>query len=189
MFSVGIFSFLRTKPAFSQWQLELENKLDFLTCLQSVVKLELKCWIEVEYMVKAFDELEMCKMRILLTDNPDEQSNYRILACQLEEQQQFNQVNLQESQLNFTRLFGRLKYLKHLKEDATDKPCPICQTHDDLRVSHETIAKQIPNKLSLWQYVMMVCGHFVCQLCLENMKKSTLHGISKCPICRQDSPQ
>ncbi|KAH8318472.1 hypothetical protein KR067_003286 [Drosophila pandora] len=167
----SIFSFLRTKPAFSKWQLELENKLDFLTCLQSVVKLELKCWIEVEYMVKAFDELEMCKMRILLTDNPDEQSNYRILACQLEEQQQFNQVNLQESQLNFTRLFGRLKYLKHLKEDATDKPCPICQTHDDLR------------------YVMMVCGHFVCQLCLENMKKSTLHGISKCPICRQDSPQ
>ncbi|XP_017102596.2 E3 ubiquitin-protein ligase SHPRH [Drosophila bipectinata] len=167
----SIFNFLRSKPAFAEWQTELQHQLDFLTCLQSVVKLQIKYWIEVEYMVKAFDELEMCKMRILLTDDPDEQSNYRILACQLDEQLQFNQVNLQESQLNFTRLFGRLKYLKHLKEDATDKPCPICQTHDDLR------------------YVMMVCGHFVCQLCLENMKKSTLHGISKCPICRQDSPQ
>ncbi|XP_017048640.1 E3 ubiquitin-protein ligase SHPRH [Drosophila ficusphila] len=168
----AIFSFLRSKPEFSEWKAECQNKLDFLSCLQDLAKFQIKYWIEVEYMVKAFDELGMCKMRILLTDDPEEQSNYRILACQLDEQLEFNQYNLHESQLNFTRLCGRLKYLKHLKEDATDKPCPICQTQDDVR------------------YVMMVCGHFVCQHCLDSMrKKFSRDGVTKCPLCRQDSPQ
>lgn len=126
---------MRSKPDFSEWQTECQNKIDVLSCLQSLVKCQIKYWIEVEYMVKAFDELEMCRMRILLTDDPEKQSNYRILRCQLDEQQQFNLSNLNEAQLNFTRLCGRLKYLKHLKEDATDKPCPICQTQDDVRVS------------------------------------------------------
>ncbi|KAH8234832.1 hypothetical protein KR032_003795 [Drosophila birchii] len=167
-----IFAFVRTKPDFSEWQLECQNKLDSISALQSLVKCQIKYWIEVEYMVKAFDELEMCRMRILLTDDPEKQSNYRILRCQLEEQQQFNLSNLNEAQLNFTRLCGRLKYLKHLKEDATDKPCPICQTQDDVR------------------YVMMVCGHFVCQHCLDNMRKRfDKGGVTKCPLCRQDSPQ
>ncbi|XP_017122187.1 E3 ubiquitin-protein ligase SHPRH [Drosophila elegans] len=168
----AIFSFLRSKPAFGEWQAECESKLDLLTCLQDLVKLQIKYWIEVEYMVKAFDELEMCKMRILLTNDPEEQSNYRILPCQLTTQLHLNQYNLQESQLNFTRLCGRLKYLNHLKEDVTDKPCPICQTQDDVR------------------YVMMVCGHFVCQHCLDSMrKKNARDGVTKCPLCRQDSPQ
>ncbi|KAH8266201.1 hypothetical protein KR038_008904 [Drosophila bunnanda] len=167
-----IFAFVRTKPDFNEWQLECQNKLDTLSSLQSLVKCQIKYWIEVEYMVKAFDELEMCRMRILLTEDPEKQSNYRILRCQLEEQQQFNLSNLNEAQLNFTRLCGRLKYLKHLKEDATDKPCPICQTQDDVR------------------YVMMVCGHFVCQHCLDTMRRrSDRGGVTKCPLCRQDSPQ
>ncbi|XP_017071026.1 E3 ubiquitin-protein ligase SHPRH [Drosophila eugracilis] len=168
----SIFSFLRSKPEFSEWKAECQNKLDLLLSLQELVKLQIKYWIEVEYMVKAFDELEMCRMRILLTDDPEEQSNYRILPCQLDEQLEFNQYNLRESQLNFTRLCGRLKYLKHLKEDTADKPCPICQTQDDVR------------------YVMMVCGHFVCQYCLDSMrKKYSSDSVIKCPLCRQDSPQ
>ncbi|XP_016955989.1 E3 ubiquitin-protein ligase SHPRH [Drosophila biarmipes] len=168
----AIFSFLRSKPEFGEWKAECQSKLDLLASLQDLVKFQIKYWIEVEYMVKAFDELEMCKMRILLTDDPEEQSNYRILPCQLDEQMEFNKYNLHESQLNFTRLCGRLKYLKHLKEDTTDKPCPICQTQDDVR------------------YVMMVCGHFVCQHCLDSMrKKYARDGVTKCPLCRQDSPQ
>lgn len=102
--------------------------------MQSLVKMQIKYWIEMEYVIKAFDELDMCKMRILLTNDPEEQSSFRILPYQLDEQTQFNMNNIQESQLNFTRLSGRLKYLKHLKEDAGDKPCPICQTQDDKRV-------------------------------------------------------
>ncbi|EDW50688.1 GM14768 [Drosophila sechellia] len=168
----SIFAFLRSKQDFSEWKEECQSKLDLLSCLQDLVKFQIKYWIEMEYMVKAFDELEMCKMRILLTDDPEEQSNYRILACELAEQLEFNQYNLQTSQLNFTRLCGRLKYLKHLKEDSSDKPCPICQTQDDVR------------------YVMMVCGHFVCQHCLDSMRrKSGRAGVTKCPLCRQDSPQ
>ncbi|KAH8342380.1 hypothetical protein KR059_004122 [Drosophila kikkawai] len=168
----AIFAFVRLKPDFSEWQLECQNKLEVLASLQSLVKCQIKYWIEVEYMVKAFDELEMCRMRILLTDDPEKQSNYRIHHCQLEEQLQFNLSNLNEAQLNFTRLCGRLKYLKHLKEDATNKPCPICQTQDDLR------------------YVMMVCGHFVCQHCLDTMRSRLDKGEgTKCPLCRQDSPQ
>ncbi|EDW93616.1 E3 ubiquitin-protein ligase SHPRH isoform X2 [Drosophila yakuba] len=169
----SIFAFLRSKPDFSEWKEECQSKLDLLSCLQDLVKFQIKYWIEVEYMVKAFDELEMCKMRILLTDDPEEQSNFRILACQLDEQLEFNQYNLQHSQLNFTRLCGRLKYLKHLKEDSADKPCPICQTQDDVR------------------YVMMVCGHFVCQHCLDSMRRKSgrVSDVTKCPLCRQDSPQ
>ncbi|EDW72942.1 uncharacterized protein Dwil_GK17274 [Drosophila willistoni] len=167
-----IFAFLKTKSSFMEFQLECQNKLDTLTCLQSLVKMQIKYWIEVEYIVKAFDELEMSKMRILLTTDPEEQSNYRLLECQLDEQMEFNDMNMREAQMNFTRLIGRLKYLNHLKEDSSDKLCPICQTQDDER------------------YVMMVCGHFVCQHCLDNMRKKTSReGVTKCPLCRQDSPQ
>ncbi|XP_030385375.1 E3 ubiquitin-protein ligase SHPRH [Scaptodrosophila lebanonensis] len=166
-----ILMFIRSKTEFHTWQTECSNKLETLNCLQNLSKLQIKYWIEVEYVVKAFDELEMCKMRILLTDNPDEQSNYRVLECQLDELMENNLANVNEAQLNFTRLAGRLKYLKHLKEDTNDKVCPICQTQDDDR------------------YVVLVCGHFICQHCLDKMRMSSKETISKCPICRQESPQ
>lgn len=162
-----------------------------LDCLQSLVKLQIRHWIEAEYVIKAFDELDMCKMRILLTDNPEEQSNFRLLYYQLDEQTEFNMANISTSQLNFTRLSGRLKYLNHLKEDDGDKPCPICQTQDDERVCTfceiYVISKSL--ELQILQYVMMSCGHFLCQLCLENMKNLSREKITKCPLCRQDSPQ
>ncbi|KAH8406912.1 hypothetical protein KR222_011423 [Zaprionus bogoriensis] len=166
------FNYVGSRAEFSDWRAECKYKLEMLECLQSLVKLQIKYWIEAEYVIKAFDELDMCKMRILLTDNPEEQSNFRILSCQLDEQTQFNMANIATAQLNFTRLAGRLKYLKHLKEDAGDKPCPICQTQDDER------------------YVMMSCGHFLCQHCLDSMKRNLgRDSITKCPLCRQDSPQ
>ncbi|KAH8304034.1 hypothetical protein KR018_006408 [Drosophila ironensis] len=167
----AIFAFVRPKPAFQTWKPEWQKELEVLACLQSIAKLQIKYWIEVEYMMKAFDELEMCKMRIVLTDNPEEQSNYRILLVDADEQMRCNRLNLQESQHNFARLCGRLKYLKHLKEDITEMPCPICQTQDDDR------------------YVVMICGHFVCQSCLEIMKKNMDQNFGRCPTCRQDSPQ
>ncbi|EDW69640.2 E3 ubiquitin-protein ligase SHPRH [Drosophila virilis] len=167
-----IFNFVRSRHELSEWKAECKNKLDFLDAMQSLVKLQIKYWIEVEYVIKTFDELDMCKMRILLTNDPEEQSNFRILPYQLDEQTEFNLTNIRESQLNFTRLSGRLKYLKHLKEDDGDKPCPICQTQDDER------------------YVMLSCGHFLCQHCLDTMKrKLSLGSVTKCPLCRQNSPQ
>ncbi|KAH8302155.1 hypothetical protein KR044_003310, partial [Drosophila immigrans] len=167
-----VFGFLRNRPEFAEWKAECKNKLDQLDCMQSLEKLQIKYWIEAEYVIKAFDELEMCKMRILLTENPDEQSNFRILPYQLQEQTEFNMANIEEAQLNFVRLAGRLKYLKHLKEDAGDKPCPICQTLDDDR------------------YVMMSCGHYLCQECLDTMRMQFgRERKTKCPVCRQDSPQ
>ncbi|EDW18440.1 E3 ubiquitin-protein ligase SHPRH [Drosophila mojavensis] len=167
-----VFAFLRTKSEFSDFKAECKSKVELLDAMQSLVKLQIKYWIEMEYVIKAFDELDMCKMRILLTNDPEEQSTFRILSCQLDEQTEFNLNHIQESQLNFTRLSGRLKYLKHLKEDAGDKPCPICQTQDDKR------------------YVMLSCGHFLCQHCLDSMKKQMgRDSVKKCPLCRQDSPQ
>lgn len=131
-----VFSFLSGKSEFHEWSTECKNKLEQLDCLQSLGKLQIKYWIEVEYVIKSFDELDMCKMRISLTEDPEEQSNFRLLPIQLDEQRLFNNLNIKESQLNFIRLLGRLKYLKHLKEDTGDKPCPICQTLDDERVRH-----------------------------------------------------
>ncbi|XP_034483134.1 E3 ubiquitin-protein ligase SHPRH isoform X2 [Drosophila innubila] len=126
-----VLGFLSAKSEFHEWKKECTNKLEQLDCLQSLGKSQIKYWIEVEYVIKSFDELDMCKMRISLTEDPEEQSNYRLLPEQLEEQRLFNTSNIEESQLNFIRLMGRLKYLKHLKEDTGDKPCPICQTLDD----------------------------------------------------------
>ncbi|KAH8370863.1 hypothetical protein KR093_005242 [Drosophila rubida] len=167
-----VFGFLRGRHEFAEWKAECKNKLEQLDCMQSLEKLQIKYWIEAEYVIKAFDELEMCKMRLLLTENPEEQSNFRILPYQLEEQSQFNMANIEEAQLNFVRLSGRLKYLKHLKDDAGDKPCPICQTLDDDR------------------YVMMSCGHYLCQECLDTMRlQFGRERKTKCPVCRQDSPQ
>ncbi|XP_034111735.1 E3 ubiquitin-protein ligase SHPRH [Drosophila albomicans] len=165
-----VFGYLRGRHEFAEWKTECKNKLEQLDCMQSLEKLQIKYWIEAEYVIKAFDELDMCKMRILLTENPEEQSNFRILPYQLEEQTEFNMANIEEAQLNFVRLSGRLKYLKHLKDDAGDKPCPICQTLDDDR------------------YVMLSCGHYLCQECLDTMR-SKFGRKTKCPICRQDSPQ
>ncbi|KAM8710593.1 hypothetical protein ACLKA7_017248 [Drosophila subpalustris] len=167
-----VFAFLSTKIELRDWKTECKNKLEQLDCLLSLAKLQIKYWIEVEYVIKTFDELDMCKMRISLTNEPEEVSNFRLLPNQLDEQFLFNQSNIKESQLNFIRLLGRLKYLKHLEEDSGDKPCPICQTLDDER------------------YVMMSCGHFLCQHCLEYMKKQMGRDKpTKCPICRQISPQ
>ncbi|BFF99370.1 E3 ubiquitin-protein ligase SHPRH [Drosophila madeirensis] len=166
-----IFTFVRGKPEFSDYLGECKIKLDLLSCLQGLAKAMAKYWIEVEYMVKSFDELEMCKMRILLTDNPNEQSNYRILSDQIDEQLETNLHNLDMAQRNFTRLSGRLKYLKHLKQDTSAAVCPICHTDEDPR------------------FVMMVCGHFLCEHCLAVMEKRTSVGSTKCPICRQNSPQ
>ncbi|XP_017135922.1 E3 ubiquitin-protein ligase SHPRH isoform X1 [Drosophila miranda] len=167
-----IFTFVRSKSEFSDYLGECKIKLDLLSCLQGLAKSMAKYWIEVEYMVKSFDELEMCKMRILLTDDPKEQSNFRILRGQVDEQLRTNLIKLEIAQRNFTRLNGRLKYLKHLKEDNSARNCPICQTDEDSR------------------YVMMVCGHFICQDCLDEMKrKKNLECSTKCPICRQDSPE
>ncbi|XP_022218628.2 E3 ubiquitin-protein ligase SHPRH isoform X2 [Drosophila obscura] len=167
-----ILTFVRGKPEFRDYRDECKVQLDFLSSLQGLAKAMAKYWIEVEYMVKSFDELEMCKMRIQLTADPKEQSNYRILRGEVAEHLEANLSNLDMSQLNFARLCGRLKYLKHLKEDKSAKVCPICQTDEDSR------------------YVMMVCGHFICKHCLDVMKKKiTYEGRTKCPTCRQVSPQ
>lgn len=133
-FIAASFAYVSSRPEFSEWKTECKNKLEMLECLQHLVKLQIKYWIEAEFVIKAFDELDMCKMRILLTDDPKEQSNFRLLYCQLNEQTEYYLANISTSQLNFTRLSGRLKYLNHLKEDDGDKPCPICQTQDDARV-------------------------------------------------------
>lgn len=129
------FTYVISRPELSEWKTECKNKLEILEAMQTLVKLQIKYWIEAEYVIKTFDELDMCKMRILLTEDPDEVSNFRIMRCQLDEQTQFNLANISTAQLNFTRLSGRLKYLKHLKDDDDDKPCPICQTQDDERVN------------------------------------------------------
>ncbi|XP_033149437.1 E3 ubiquitin-protein ligase SHPRH [Drosophila busckii] len=166
-----VFGFLRTRSEFSEWKAECQSKLEWLGTMQTLIKLQFKYWIEAEYVIKAFDELDMCKMRIRLTHNPDEQSNYCLLPHQLDEQLEFNENNIKEAQVNFVRLSGRLKYLNHLSEDTSDKPCPICHTLDDER------------------YVMLSCGHFLCQLCLDGMRKGKYESQTICPLCRQTSPQ
>lgn len=142
----------------------------YLEALKQKYKSLAKLWVEVNYTVSAFDEINMCKMRIQVCDSPDEiteeDARYRlkILRFEIPEQLQMFSAQKAEAEIGFVRLNGRLKYLEHLK-DQRQMICPICTNPP------------------LGKYFVTICGHCICDECYLMMVKNRKKFIN-CPVCR-----
>lgn len=91
----------------------------------------------MEYTIKAYDELNMCKMRITLTKDPDDKSIFKIMQNEIEGRIMEQQSELMSAQNQFAVKLARLKYIKHLEGDDDPGPCPICRSSEDDRVSRK----------------------------------------------------
>lgn len=93
----------------------------YLEALKQKFKSLAKLWVETNYTVSAFDEINMCKLRIEVAESPNEISEedakqgLKILRYQLPEQIQVFKQQKEDADIAFIRLNGRLKYLEHLK--------------------------------------------------------------------------
>jgi E3 ubiquitin-protein ligase SHPRH len=142
-----------------------------LESLKEKFKLLAQLWVEVNYTVSAFDEINMCKMRIQVVNSPEEiteedsKFKLKILRCEIPEQLQIFIGQKAEAEINFVRLNGRLKYLEHLKEQNQPKVCPICTNQTKER------------------YYVTICGHSICDECFLMMVKNR-NKLINCPVCR-----
>ncbi|XP_053963813.1 E3 ubiquitin-protein ligase SHPRH isoform X1 [Anastrepha ludens] len=161
-----LFTFLRTKAGFQSHTPQIEKHWEAIECRQQLCKKLIKCWIEIEYTVKAYDELDMCKMRISLAANEKEKTHFKLLDYELDATFTEQQMNLLNAQHEFAMKLARLKYIKHLEADAATGPCPICQSEDE-------------NLLAVLE-----CGHSICLICLRTIRQYNSHQKICCPICR-----
>ncbi|XP_017495055.1 PREDICTED: E3 ubiquitin-protein ligase SHPRH, partial [Rhagoletis zephyria] len=169
-FEIGLikvlFAYLRTKPAFLSHTEQMEKHWESIECRQQLCKKLIKYWIEIEYTVKVYDELDMCKMRISLAENDEDKTHFKLLDYELDNTFMEQQINLHEAQRRFAMKLARLKYITHLEADAAPGPCPICQSEDESR------------------YAVLECGHHLCLLCLRTIQPGNSSNKLCCPICR-----
>lgn len=113
----------------------MDKNWKYLENLQIICKRLIKFWIEMEYTIKAYDELNMCKMRITLTDDANDKSIFKIMENEISGRILEQQNELMTAQRQFTIKLARLRYIKHLESDDDAGPCPICRLKEDDRVS------------------------------------------------------
>lgn len=150
----------------------------YLEALKKNYKILAQLWVEVNYTIAAYDEINMCKIRMQVVNTPEEiteddaRVRLKILPHEVEHQiHTFNDQKI-EAEINFTRLNGRLKYLNHLKETNETPTCPIC--------TNQPTSK----------YFVTVCGHSICDECFGILTKDKRRFPSyerlkiNCPVCR-----
>ncbi|KAL9919026.1 E3 ubiquitin-protein ligase SHPRH isoform 1-T1 [Glossina fuscipes fuscipes] len=162
-----IFSYLKSKLRQPEVQASVEKLTQYFDNLQMLCKSFIKLWIEMEYTIKAYDELNMCKMRISLAENAEEKSNFKVFKHEISQRVMEQKEQLYEAQRMFVTQLARLKYIKHLENKKDPGPCPICRFEEDDR------------------YAVLECGHHLCYTCLKHLKQvSNLRSHFKCSICR-----
>lgn len=145
---------------------------NWLEQLKAQFKIYAKLWVEVNYTVGAFDEINMCKLRMQIVDSPEEITEedlifkLKIPRYDVENQLQTFSAQKLEAEVIFVRLNGRLKYLNHLKGQVEPQACPICAN--------------VPKE----KYYVTACGHLMCAECFTFMVKSRYQSSVKCPVCR-----
>ncbi|XP_005186458.2 E3 ubiquitin-protein ligase SHPRH [Musca domestica] len=160
------FGYLKNKQIDIHLTKTMENNWLYLENLQSLCKRLIKLWIEIEFTIKAYDELDMCKLRITLTDDPDDKSIFKIFEHEVDQRIIDQQNELQLVQRQFTIKLARLKYIKHLESNKELGACPICRLSEEDR------------------YAVLECGHHICFPCLKSMQQYNRSGHFKCSICR-----
>lgn len=164
---------------FDEEEIEMgKNFFKYLEALKKHYKMLAQLWVELNFTVSAYDELNMCKTRMQVVDSVDEiteeDARFRLKITKYEVQDQIEifTSQKQEADLLFARLNGRLKYLDHLKEKNEIPVCPICTVQ----------AKD--------RYYVTVCGHSVCAECFLKLTKDKRRFSNyerlkiNCPVCR-----
>lgn len=129
-------SYLKSKQIQKEKIDALEKTWLYLDNLQVVSKRLIKLWIEIEYTIKAYDELNMCKMRISLTEDPNEASAFKILKHEIDQRIIDHQTQLFAAEKELVKKVARLRYINHLKSEEEMGSCPICQLVDQVRVRY-----------------------------------------------------
>uniref|UniRef100_A0A336MKX4 CSON001404 protein n=1 Tax=Culicoides sonorensis TaxID=179676 RepID=A0A336MKX4_CULSO len=150
-----------------------ETEMKLIDSFKNEFKELSQYWVEINYTVSAYDELNMCKSRLEAVDMDDcneinydqRKNNMRIPHHMVVEIQHEMETEKSNAELNFVRVKGRLKYLEHLKVQNQLENCPIC--------------KQIPEE----KYVVLQCGHSLCFICVTQMAKFQRNRLS-CALCR-----
>ncbi|XP_062553658.1 E3 ubiquitin-protein ligase SHPRH [Armigeres subalbatus] len=148
--------------------------LAYVEALKTEFKQYSKYWVEINYTAAAYDELNMCRSRLqVVTVEELEESNTRktiqqILDCEVDETLDDLKVQKMNSEREFVRLKGTLKYLQHLGSAKEIDVCPICQyTPKD-------------------KYAVLQCGHHFCVACApEILRIARKSGnVIACVVCR-----
>ncbi|CAM6031634.1 unnamed protein product, partial [Sphagnum compactum] len=153
-----------------------ENELKLIEALKGEFKEYSQYWVEINYTVSAYDELNMCKSRLEAIDMHNENAEAAIDARRTNMQIPSHMIDVildemitekNNAEINFTRIEGRLKYLHHLKNEKEPRLCPICN--------------QEPEE----KYAVLLCGHLMCYICTSQMAKFQKNKLT-CAICRHD---
>jgi hypothetical protein len=114
------------------------KQLQLLDLIKKEFKDYSKCWVEINYTVSAYDELNMCKYQLQLIPSVDieKESNLQIYEYEIVETFHEYQTQFEEAEQEFVRLKGSLNYLRHLKDKNNGEPelCPICKQKPDEKV-------------------------------------------------------
>lgn len=143
----------------------------YLEAMKAQFKIYTRLWVEVNYTISAFDELNMCKMRIQVVENEDEINDedarfgVKIMRYEIDGQIQVFTEQKRDAEITFVRLNGRLKYLQHLKDRDELQTCPIC------------------GNLPKERYFVTICGHTLCAECFHQLVKYRNRSVN-CPVCR-----
>lgn len=171
----SIFHSHKTIDEECQLQKEGEAHLKYLTLLADEYKAYSNFYVEVNYVASAFDELNMCKLRLRVIGglNSYEAGFARSHISEFEvARTMINfQFELNEAEKSFLRMLGRIKYLKHLDNVPKEVSCPICKAATEKR------------------YSVLLCGHILCLSCLITLDKMESSQSLCCCICRQKTNQ
>lgn len=118
----------------------INRVLSYFELLQELSKTAGQFWVEIEYTIKAFDELNMCKMRILLAkENQDEVHAFEVHDHEIADRIIEQRFELHDLQRKFNEKLSRLKFIRELGKEYMEKKekpeCPICRRNDYNRVS------------------------------------------------------
>lgn len=155
-------------------QNDSKNHLKLMEALHNEFTELSQLWVEVNHAVSLYDEIEMCKSRLLVYDPieiemeklPGNTANLYVSKYEVAGMMLTHQDQIKQAELEFVRKMGRLKYLNHLKKSNVLENCPIC--------CHPPEEK----------YVVLECGHHMCMVCGVQWMATGTAGLLTCSICR-----
>lgn len=155
-------------------QNDAKNHLKLMEEMHSEFTELSQLWVEVNHAVSLYDEIDMCKSRLMVYDPvelqmeklPSNTANLYVSKYDVAETMDTVQQQMRDAELEFVRKMGRLKYLNHLKKSTELENCPIC--------CHPPEEK----------YVVLECGHHMCMMCAVQWMETTTAGMLTCSICR-----
>lgn len=149
---------------------ESETFSELMETLKAEYKELTKYWIEIDFTVAAFDELNMCKLQLTTVDprtlkKKEKMKRNEISIFEVESTKVELKAELDSVEMSFLKAMKNLSYLRHLSSQHEVQICPICDLKPEER------------------YTVWDCGHQFCIRCVLVLKKH--NGVKlKCPICR-----